>query len=169
MSFVGVARPGSFCAPEGSVGHTAKGIPAVCSARIEGERARWRHQPGFTPSRARPSRRILPYAPVVVLAPNPPAPPLTILRPGGGRELTTPSATMPVLEELTELDRAVLEFESQVWRTPGEKLSAIRKAFPQLSLVQYFQRLNALIDVRAAREAYPELISRLGRIRVGAR
>ena len=67
-------------------------------------------------------------------------------------------------EELDELDRAVLELESEHWKYRGAKESAIRSRLG-LSPVNYYQRLNALISSAAAARHAPMLISRLRRAR----
>ena len=67
-------------------------------------------------------------------------------------------------EELDELDRAVLELESEHWKYRGAKESAIRSRLG-LSPVNYYQRLNALISSEAAARHAPMLISRLRRAR----
>ena len=67
-------------------------------------------------------------------------------------------------EELDELDRAILELESQHWKYRGAKESAIRSRLG-LSPVHYYQRLNALISSEAAARHSPMLIARLRRAR----
>jgi Protein of unknown function (DUF3263) len=66
--------------------------------------------------------------------------------------------------ELTEQERAILDFEKQWWRRPGAKEQAIREAF-DLSPTRYYQLLNALIDRPAAVAYDPGLINRLRRMR----
>lgn len=66
--------------------------------------------------------------------------------------------------ELSDLDRATLDFERQWWKHPGAKDAAIREAFDE-SPVGYYQRLNALIG-RPEAVAYDVLlVKRLQRLR----
>lgn len=67
-------------------------------------------------------------------------------------------------EGLDELDRAILRLESEHWKYRGAKESAIRQRLG-LSPVNYYQRLNALIDRDDAARFAPMLISRLRRAR----
>ena len=67
-------------------------------------------------------------------------------------------------EELSELDRAVLELESEHWKYRGAKESAIRSRLG-LSPVHYYQRLNDLLSSEAAARQAPMLVSRLRRAR----
>jgi Protein of unknown function (DUF3263) len=68
--------------------------------------------------------------------------------------------------ELTEPERAMLDFEKHWWRRPGAKEQAIRETF-DLSPTRYYQRLNALLDHPAAVAYDPALINRLRRLRRG--
>lgn len=68
--------------------------------------------------------------------------------------------------ELTEQERAILDFEKQWWRRPGAKEQAIREAF-DLSPTRYYQLLNALLDRPAAVAYDAALINRLRRVRSG--
>jgi hypothetical protein len=68
--------------------------------------------------------------------------------------------------ELTERERAILDFEKQWWRRPGAKEQAIREAF-DLSPTRYYQLLNALLDRPAAVAYDAALINRLRRVRSG--
>ena len=70
------------------------------------------------------------------------------------------------VEELSELERAILAFENQWWKQAGAKESAIRRQF-QLSTTRYYQLLNRLIDNPAAMEAEPAVVGRLRRLRAG--
>ncbi|MCT1616777.1 DUF3263 domain-containing protein [Kocuria indica] len=67
-------------------------------------------------------------------------------------------------DDLDELDRAILDLESEHWKYRGAKESAIRSRLG-LSPVHYYQRLNALISSEAAARHAPMLISRLRRAR----
>ncbi|WP_372595070.1 DUF3263 domain-containing protein [Actinotalea sp.] len=66
--------------------------------------------------------------------------------------------------ELTERDRAILDFERQWWKYAGAKEQAVRDLF-DMSATRYYQVLNALIDSPAALEHDPMLVKRLRRMR----
>ncbi len=66
--------------------------------------------------------------------------------------------------ELTERDRAVLDFERQWWKYAGAKEQAVRDLF-DMSATRYYQVLNALIDSPAALAHDPMLVKRLRRMR----
>ncbi len=68
------------------------------------------------------------------------------------------------LGELTERDRAVLDFERQWWKYAGAKEQAVRDLF-DMSATRYYQVLNALIDSPAALVHDPMLVKRLRRMR----
>jgi hypothetical protein len=70
----------------------------------------------------------------------------------------------PGQDELTEQERAILDFEKHWWRRPGAKEQAIRETF-DLSPTRYYQLLNALLDRPAAVAYDPALINRLRRLR----
>jgi hypothetical protein len=70
--------------------------------------------------------------------------------------------------QLTELEKAVLDFERQWWKLPMEKEQAIKQQF-DLSGPQYYQLLNSLIDRREALAADPLLVKRLRRLRAQRR
>ena len=67
-------------------------------------------------------------------------------------------------EQLSERDRAILEFERQWWKYAGAKEQAIRDLF-DMSATRYYQVLNALLDNPAALEADAMLVKRLRRMR----
>ena len=67
-------------------------------------------------------------------------------------------------EGLDETDKAILRLEAEQWKYRGAKESAIRRRLG-LSPVNYYQRLNALIDREDAARHAPMLISRLRRAR----
>jgi Protein of unknown function (DUF3263) len=69
-------------------------------------------------------------------------------------------------DELTEPERAILDFEKRWWRRPGAKEQAIRETF-DLSPTRYYQQLNALLDRPAAVAYDPALVNRLRRLRGG--
>ncbi len=66
--------------------------------------------------------------------------------------------------ELSERDRAVLDFERQWWKYAGAKEQAVRDLF-DMSATRYYQVLNALIDSPAALVHDPMLVKRLRRMR----
>ncbi|GAA1803631.1 DUF3263 domain-containing protein [Planosporangium flavigriseum] len=68
--------------------------------------------------------------------------------------------------ELTDGERALLDFEKQWWRQPGAKEQAIRDRF-DLSPTSYYRLLNALLDRPAALAYDPVLVNRLQRVRTG--
>lgn len=65
---------------------------------------------------------------------------------------------------LSDSDRALLEFESRAPRNVSAKEEAIRSELA-LTPVQYYFRLNALIDAPDAAAEFPVLIHRLDRLR----
>ena len=65
---------------------------------------------------------------------------------------------------MTDLERAILEFEGRWWRARGNKESAIRGQFGW-SAVRYAQKLNAVLDSNEALAHDPVLVNRLRRIR----
>jgi hypothetical protein len=69
---------------------------------------------------------------------------------------------------LTDREKAMLVFERKWWRHPGSKEQAIREAF-DWSPTQYYQRLNALLDMPAAAEFEPLVVGRLQRLRATRR
>jgi hypothetical protein len=69
-----------------------------------------------------------------------------------------------VAGELSERDRAVLDFEHRWWRHQGAKEQAVREVF-DLSATRYYQLLNRLLDDPAALAAEPVLVQRLRRLR----
>lgn len=62
--------------------------------------------------------------------------------------------------ELTERERAILDFERSAFRIPGPKEAAIRETLA-ISSTRYYQLLGALIETRAAYEYDPLLVMRL--------
>jgi hypothetical protein len=77
--------------------------------------------------------------------------------------VSDPTVPSPVAE-LTETERALLEFEKQRWHNSGAKETAIRDLFG-LTATAYYQRLNLLIDRPEAYAAEPVLVKRLLRLR----
>lgn len=68
------------------------------------------------------------------------------------------------MQDLTDQQRAVLDFERQWWKYAGAKETAIRERF-DMSATRYYQVLNALIDEPMALAHDPLLIRRLRRLR----
>lgn len=69
-----------------------------------------------------------------------------------------------MMAELSDRDRAVLDFERQWWKYAGAKEQAIRELF-DMSATRYYQVLNALLDRPEALAADPMLVKRLRRMR----
>lgn len=67
-------------------------------------------------------------------------------------------------DELTALERGVLELEDLRWRYPGAKDQAIRERLA-LTPTAYYQMLNGLLDREAAVAFRPLLVQRLRRVR----
>ena len=65
---------------------------------------------------------------------------------------------------LSDVQRAILDFERQWWRPPGAKAQAIRDTFA-MSPTRYYQTLNALLDLPGALSYDAPLIHRLQRLR----
>jgi hypothetical protein len=66
--------------------------------------------------------------------------------------------------ELTERQRAIIDFERQWWKHAGAKEQAIRDRF-EISATRYYQVLNALLDEPAALAYDPVTVQRLRRLR----
>jgi hypothetical protein len=66
--------------------------------------------------------------------------------------------------ELTERDRAILDFERSWWVEQGPKEALIRERF-ELSATRYYQVLNELLDTPEAYEHDPLVVRRLRRLR----
>ncbi|WP_243061106.1 DUF3263 domain-containing protein [Nocardioides sp. SR21] len=73
-----------------------------------------------------------------------------------------------VRPELTERDRAILDFERQWWKYAGAKEAAVLEQFG-MSATRYYQVLNDLLEQPAALEYDAQLVARLRRIRDGRR
>ncbi|MFI7482778.1 DUF3263 domain-containing protein [Kocuria sp. M1R5S2] len=90
--------------------------------------------------------------------------------PGGGDPAPgeesgdTDSAGDPAPDGLGESDREILAIEALQWKYQGAKEMEIRRRLG-LSPTLYYQRLNVLIDTRAALEHAPMLVARLRRQR----
>ena len=68
------------------------------------------------------------------------------------------------VDELSERDREILNFERQWWTYAGAKEQAVREKF-DMSSTRYYQVLNALIDRPEAIAFDPLLVRRLRRLR----
>ena len=71
---------------------------------------------------------------------------------------------MSHLEPLSEIALAILDFEARWWHQPQSKDRQIRAVFDMTS-VRYYQLLNRLIDLPAARAQAPMTVLRLRRLR----
>ncbi len=78
--------------------------------------------------------------------------------------MSVPSRTVLDMQELTDDEMAILDFERGWWKYPGAKETAIRKRF-DLSATTYYARLNHLIDKPEALAADPMNVRRLRRLR----
>lgn len=67
---------------------------------------------------------------------------------------------------MTDLERRILDFESQWWQYAGNKEHEIVRRF-EMSVVRYTQKLNNLLDDPEALAHNPILVNRLRRIRTG--
>jgi hypothetical protein len=66
--------------------------------------------------------------------------------------------------ELSERDKAILNMEGRDWRTAARKEDLVRREL-DMSPVQYYQALNALIDTEEALAYSPLVVGRLRRMR----
>jgi hypothetical protein len=64
----------------------------------------------------------------------------------------------------SDLDLRLLDFEREWWRHAGSKESVVKENFG-ISLSEYYERLNHLIDSDEALAAQPLLVKRLRRLR----
>ncbi len=71
---------------------------------------------------------------------------------------------VPELIELTERERALLDFEGSWWTLDDTKDALIRAKFA-CSLDEYYQELNRLLEVPAALTYDPLVVRRLVRLR----
>ena len=78
--------------------------------------------------------------------------------------MTVGGHVQPGLMQLTEQQRAILDFERQWWKYSGAKETAIRERF-DMSATRYYQVLNALVDKPEALAVDPLLVKRLRRLR----
>jgi Protein of unknown function (DUF3263) len=70
--------------------------------------------------------------------------------------------------DLTDRDRAILDFERGWWAQPGSKVDAIR-AHLDLSASRYYELLGGLVESVAAEEYDPLVVRRLRRERAERR
>lgn len=68
------------------------------------------------------------------------------------------------LRELTDVERAILEFERSHFRYAGRKELAVREQF-DMSMTRYYQLLNGLLSNPVAEAHDPFTVRRLLRIR----
>jgi hypothetical protein len=68
------------------------------------------------------------------------------------------------MSDLTDDQRAMLDFEREHWRYPAGKEIEVRQRF-ELSLAGYQKRINALLDEPAALAYAPATVRRLRRLR----
>ena len=68
------------------------------------------------------------------------------------------------MDELSEHQRDLLDFEAGTFIGAGAKEQAIRARF-RLGATSYYQQLNALLDTQAALAHNPALVNRLLRLR----
>ncbi len=66
--------------------------------------------------------------------------------------------------DLTERDRAILDFERSWWTESGPKEAAIRERF-ELSATRYYEILNELLESDDAYAYDPLVVRRLRRLR----
>ena len=64
----------------------------------------------------------------------------------------------------SDLDLCLLDFEREWWRHAGSKEAGVKERFG-ISLSEYYERLNNLIDSEEALAAQPLLVKRLRRLR----
>lgn len=68
------------------------------------------------------------------------------------------------MPELSDDQRAILDFERQWWRYSGGKAAEIGQQL-EMTPVEYYRTLNEIIDLPAAVEHDPTLVRRLQRAR----
>ena len=69
------------------------------------------------------------------------------------------------MEQLSQRDTDMLDFERSWWKHAGVKEQAIKERF-EMSATRYYQLLNELLENPAAMEYDPILVKRLKRLRV---
>ena len=68
------------------------------------------------------------------------------------------------MEDLTQRDIEILDFERSWWKHAGVKEQAIKERF-DMSATRYYQLLNELLENSAAMAHDPILVKRLKRLR----
>lgn len=81
-----------------------------------------------------------------------------------GAVLSVPTANVPAMQQLTDTETAVLDFEDHWWKFAGAKESAIHDTFAW-SPTRHYQVLNELLDRPEALAYAPMLVRRLLRLR----
>lgn len=79
---------------------------------------------------------------------------------GGARSIVGAERKDVGMDELTEEDRAILDLERKTFRYVGAKEKRIREQFG-LTALQYFVRLNRLLEQPAALIYAPAVVNRL--------
>ena len=69
------------------------------------------------------------------------------------------------MEELSQRETDILDFERSWWKHAGVKEQAIKERF-EMSATRYYQLLNDLLEKPAAAAYDPILVKRLKRLRV---
>lgn len=78
--------------------------------------------------------------------------------------MSVPFPTVLRMQELSDDEKAILDFEAQSWTYPGAKETAIVESFGVLAPT-YYLRLNGLLDRPEALAHSPLLVKRLLRLR----
>jgi hypothetical protein len=78
---------------------------------------------------------------------------------------TNPAGSLMDMEELSQRDIDILDFERSWWKHAGVKEQAIKERF-DMSATRYYQVLNELLEQPAALEYDPILVKRLKRLRM---
>lgn len=78
--------------------------------------------------------------------------------------LSDPAPTILTVEQLTDEEIAILDFETLAWNHSGTKEQDVLERFG-VSMVRYWQIVNGLIDRPAALAYDPLLVRRLQRLR----
>lgn len=77
----------------------------------------------------------------------------------------SPAGSLMCMEELSQRDIDILDFERSWWKHAGVKEQAIKERF-DMSATRYYQVLNELLEQPAALEYDPILVKRLKRLRM---
>lgn len=173
-------RPGMFCSQLGATAVDEFGVEVSCT-RLEGEtqqaRARWRRpeEKAGRKARARTGRsragggRRAPSSAAYTGVADISAPTLPLFMPVIQLTQPAPAVADPGDEPLTDQERALLEFELRTQHlSRGMKENAIL-ADLKMSSIKYWQQINQLLNRRATLRAYPQIVSRLDKIRQDSR